>query len=103
MKDCLFCKIINKEIVTDLIYEDELFVAFKDIKPSASLHLLIVPKKHIASLNDIKDNQLISGLVLLGKKFAKNYRLIFNVGKGWQEINHLHMHLLSNQKGGAFD
>lgn len=101
--DCLFCKIINKEIATDLVYEDELFVVFKDIKPNAPLHLLIMPKKHIASLNEVKDEELISKMVLLAKRFAKNYRLIFNVGEGWQEINHLHMHLLSNEKGGAFD
>lgn len=75
---CLFCQIINKEIPADIIYEDEKFVVFKDIKPKAPIHLLILPKKHIPSVQhlEIEDKELIGELFLLAKKIAKKEALL---------------------------
>lgn len=105
---CLFCQIINKEVPADIIYEDEKFVVFKDIKPKAPIHLLIVPKKHILSVQhlELEDKELIGKLFLLAKKIAqergiaeKGYKLVFNVGKGGgQIIEHLHLHLIAGWK-----
>ncbi len=105
---CLFCQIINKEIPADIMYEDEKFVVFKDIKPKAPIHLLIVPKKHILSVQhlEIEDKELIGELFLLAKKIAqekgiagKGYKLVFCVGKGGgQTIEHIHLHLLAGWK-----
>ncbi len=101
---CLFCKIINKEIPADIVYENNKIIVFKDIYPKAPIHLLLLPKKHIPSVNHLKlsDKELIGELFLIAKKNAKlqgiaekGYKLIFNVGKGGgQEVNHLHLHLL---------
>ena len=68
--DCIFCNIINKEVPADVLYEDDKFVAFKDVKPSAPVHLLIVPKEHIASVNDLDEKHcgMIGDMVLLAKK-----------------------------------
>jgi len=104
---CIFCKIINKEQPADIIYEDNKFIVFRDIKPSAPVHLLLVPKTHINSVNDLKkgDKELIGNLFLLAKKMAKEqkisngYKLAFNVGrKAGQLINHLHLHLMGGWK-----
>ncbi len=102
--DCLFCKIVKKEQPADIIYEDEKFIAFNDIAPKAPIHILIVPKKHIQSVNHLEaeDKELIGGLILLAKQIAKErkisetgYKLIFNVGRGGgQIIDHIHLHLL---------
>lgn len=100
---CIFCDIINKKAPSDIVYEDERFIVFKDIKPSAPVHLLLAPKEHIVSVNDLKDKhkELVSDLVLLAKNVAEQegtvdgYKLIFNVGrKGGQIIDHLHLHLM---------
>ncbi|MFH1656907.1 MAG: histidine triad nucleotide-binding protein [bacterium] len=102
--DCIFCKIANKEIPSKIIYENEEIVAFEDIRPKAPLHLLIVPKKHIASIDHLKsaDKELIGDLILTAKKIAMEqgvsgaYKLVFNVGrKGGQIIDHIHLHLLA--------
>lgn len=105
MKKCLFCKIIDKEIPADIVYEDDKFLAFKDINPKAPIHFLIIPKKHIVSVEDLtnKDKQLVGELILTAQKIArkqkfskKGYKLIFNVGKGGgQIVQHLHLHLLA--------
>ncbi|MCD6550274.1 histidine triad nucleotide-binding protein [bacterium] len=107
MKKCLFCQIIAKKIPANIFYEDEKFIVFYDINPIAPLHLLLVPKVHIPSINDLKakDKELIGELFLLASKIAKKqgikskgYRLIFNVGKeGGQAIKHLHLHLLGGK------
>ena len=103
--DCIFCNIINKEMPADVLYEDDKFVAFKDVKPSAPVHILIVPKEHIASINDLdkKHCGMIGDMFLLAKKLAEEqgisdgYKLAFNTGrKGGQSVDHLHSHL----KGG---
>ena len=103
MEDCIFCKIISKEINSDLLYEDEQCIVIKDLYPKAKTHLLIIPKKHIESIITLEDeDQIITGhLINTAKNIAKKlnlkgYKLQINVGKdGGQEIFHLHIHLLS--------
>lgn len=103
--ECLFCKIINKELSSDIVYEDEKTIAFKDIHPKAPIHLLILPKKHIPSVNHLEkeDKKLMGELILVAQKIAKQkklkgYKLIINVGQeGGQIIEHLHIHLLSGR------
>lgn len=104
MDDCIFCKIANKEKDAELVFEDESLVVFKDIKPSAKIHLLIVPKKHIDSVSSLEDTDagLIGRMVLTARDLAKKlglsgYKLLFNVGRdGGQVVDHIHMHLLAN-------
>jgi len=105
--NCIFCKIINKKQSADIVYKDKKFIAFKDINPSAPVHILLMPKKHIPSINHLKEKQknLIGELILLAKKVAKKqkinkgYKLSFNVGKkGGQIVNHLHLHLMGGWK-----
>ncbi len=100
---CVFCKIINHEQSADIVYENEKVVAFKDINPKAPVHVLIVPKKHIESVNDVgeEDRDMIYELLIVSKKIAKEqkidegYKLMFNVGRrGGQVIDHVHLHLL---------
>lgn len=105
--DCIFCKIINKEIPADILIEDNKFLVFKDISPKAPTHLLIIPKTHVGPMNTLnKDNRdLIGNLVLKAKETAedikvseKGYRLVFNVGKdAGMEVNHFHLHLLAGK------
>lgn len=101
--DCLFCKIINKEMPSDIAYEDDEMISFKDIHPKASFHVLIVPKKHIDSLAHLEDRDLAAKMIFTAKKIAEDnnltgYKLIFNVGRdGGQIIDHLHLHLLSGK------
>lgn len=108
MSDCLFCKIIKKQIPSEFLYEDDDYVVFKDINPAAPVHILLVPRKHIRSMNDIEktDEKIISGLFLLAKQIAKEqgvkdsgYKLLFNVERGGgQEIFHIHLHLIGGWK-----
>jgi len=105
MKNCLFCKIINKELPSDIVYEDDKIIVFKDIRPKAPIHLLILPKKHIPSVDhlEIPDRDLMGELILTAKVIAeknnlKGYKLMINVGRdGGQIIDHLHLHLLSGK------
>lgn len=107
--DCIFCKIAKKELASDIVYEDENFVAFKDIKPKAPVHLLIIPRKHIESVDhlEIHDRELMGELVLTAQKIARHqglegYKLQINVGRaGGQLIDHLHLHLLSGKIEGS--
>ncbi|MCK5097120.1 MAG: histidine triad nucleotide-binding protein [Desulfobacteraceae bacterium] len=106
--DCLFCKIVNKEIPSEFLFEDDSFIVFRDINPQAPVHLLIVPKKHIRSINDLQpeDNEIISEIIIVAKNMAKEqginksgYKLVFNVEKGGgQEIFHIHLHLIGGWK-----
>ena len=103
-KDCTFCKIIKGEKAADFVYQDESLVAFKDIRPFAPVHVLIVPREHIRSPNDLKekDKDIIFKMIFKAKEMAKEhsiaesgYRLVFNVERGGgQVIFHLHLHLL---------
>ena len=105
--DCLFCKMVNREIEPDIVYEDEHVLAFNDIDPQAPTHVLVVPKKHIATLNDIEeaDLALIGRLQLtaagLAKQlgFAENgYRVVMNCNEdGGQSVYHIHMHLMGGR------
>lgn len=105
MSDCIFCKIINGEMPANKVYEDEDVLAFQDIHPKASVHLLVVPKIHMENLNDITPNNtpLMGRMLALLPKIAqqqglKDYRVIVNNGPGsGQVVYHLHFHLL----GGA--
>jgi histidine triad (HIT) family protein len=100
---CIFCQIINKEEPTDFIYENDNFIVIKDIKPSAPIHLLVIPKKHIDSVAHLtpEDKDLMGEMILIAQKVAqekklKSYRLRINTGKGaGQIIDHLHMHIFS--------
>ena len=101
--DCLFCKIIAGEIPSDQVFEDEKVVVFKDIYPKADVHLLIIPREHIASLEDLTPahDSLMAHMVRLLPKLAQEqglengFRTIINTGPGGgQEIYHLHLHLL---------
>ena len=102
MKD-IFCKIIKGETETTFLFEDNNLVVFEDINPKAPVHYLVVPRKHIASINDVglDDAELLGAIILAGRKAAlllnisEGYKLIFNVGeKGGQVVPHIHLHLL---------
>lgn len=101
--DCIFCKIINKEKPADFLYEDDKVIVIKDINPKAPIHLLIIPKKHISSVEEVglEDRELMGDLILTAKKIAKEknlngYKLLINIGRSvGQIVDHLHMHLLS--------
>lgn len=105
MPDCLFCQIINKQTPAEIVYEDKEFMAFNDIRPKAPFHFLLVPKKHIDSVEHLgqEDKELMGGLILTAQKIAKEkqlkgYKLLINVGRdGGQIIDHIHMHLLSGR------
>ena len=108
--DCLFCKIINGEIPSEKVYEDEYVYAFNDISPTAPLHVLIIPKKHISTINDIedKDAELIGKIFLAAKKIAKEkgvaedgYRVVTNCNKNaGQTVFHIHYHLIGGRELG---
>lgn len=102
MSDCIFCKIIAGEIRCEKVYEDENILAFHDINPVADVHVLVIPKKHIASLNELSDSDegLIVRFMLSIPKVAKQmglkgFKTIFNTGKeGGQTVFHIHAHIL---------
>lgn len=106
MINCIFCKIVKKEVPSDVLRESENAVIFKDIHPSAPVHYLIVPKKHISSIKEIvhQDEVLLGHLVHIAKEAAdmlnlSGYKLVFNVGRdGGQIVDHLHLHLLGGWK-----
>ena len=101
MSDCIFCKIINGDFNTEFIYENEYAVVFKDINPKADIHLLVVPKLHVESLNELDDETLLGKLMMTVKEVTKqqsikSYRTVINTGKeAGQEVFHLHIHILS--------
>jgi histidine triad (HIT) family protein len=106
--DCIFCQIVRNEAPADFLYKNDSLVVFKDIRPHAPVHLLIVPRKHIRSINDINatDGVIVSEMILMGQTMAKQagiaesgYKLLFNVERGGgQIIFHLHLHLLGGWK-----
>jgi histidine triad (HIT) family protein len=110
IEETIFSKIIRQEIPTPLLYQDELVTAFRDISPRVSTHILIVPNKHIPTINDVSESdELIMGrMITVAKKLAKEegiddkgYRLIINCNEdGGQEVFHIHMHLLGGQRLG---
>ena len=108
MNDCLFCKIILKEIPSDVVYENNHILAFRDINPQAPTHIMIIPKEHISTLNKLeKIHQALAGEILLASALladcegiAKSgYRTVFNCNKnGGQTVYHIHLHLLGGRK-----
>lgn len=99
-EDCIFCKIINGDFNTEFVYENEYVVVFKDINPKAPIHLLVVPKTHVASLNELEDKNLMAELLMAIKETTKkiglkSYKTLINTGKeAGQEVFHLHVHIL---------
>ncbi|AET70396.1 HIT family hydrolase, diadenosine tetraphosphate hydrolase [Desulfosporosinus orientis DSM 765] len=107
MSDCIFCKIVQKEIPSEIVYEDQELMAFKDIQPLAPVHIVIIPKVHLRSVNDITpENEPLVGRLFgvvrrLAEEFEVNesgYRVVSNMGTdGGQIVGHLHFHLLGGQ------
>lgn len=112
MSDCIFCKIINKEIPSKIVYEDDDILAFEDINPLAKVHILLIPKKHIATAADLQpeDAAVIGKIYLVAKAIAEEkgmaedgYRIVNNCKAfGGQEVYHIHFHLLGGEKLGLF-
>ena len=106
--DCIFCQIVAGKMPTDIVYQDEKVVAFRDINPVAPTHLLIIPKKHIPSLAHLSETELpiIGHMVKVANQLAREggvaesgYRLVINCGEqGGQLVPHLHMHLLGGRR-----
>lgn len=103
MSDCIFCKIIDKQIPGDVVYEDDHILAFRDINPKAEVHVLVIPKKHIDSLAHLEaeDHQVVGHLTLKLREIAhqeglqSGFRTIVNTGRGGgQEVDHIHYHIL---------
>ncbi|MES9946686.1 MAG: histidine triad nucleotide-binding protein [Candidatus Thiodiazotropha sp.] len=107
MSDCLFCKFISGEIQPDKVYEDEEVLAFRDINPQAPTHILIIPKRHIATLNELEpdDQALMGKLILTAQKVAEEegidsagYRTLINCNEAaGQSVFHIHLHLLGGR------
>jgi len=107
MGNCIFCDIVQHKIKADIVEEDNEILAFKDINPQAPIHILIIPKKHIASVNDLtkEDYYIVGKICYIAKKLAEKekisengYRLIINTGKNaGQAVSHLHFHLLGGR------
>ena len=106
--DCLFCKLIAREIPADIVFEDDAVIAFRDIAPQAPTHILIIPKRHISTLNDLseEDCALVGRLQFTAQKIAKTlgiadegYRVVMNCNEaGGQTVYHIHMHLLGGRE-----
>jgi len=108
MTDCLFCKIVKHEIPARTVYEDEDIFAFEDINPQAPVHILIIPKEHFASLNDVPEEKrdLLGRILIRAKRIAREkglgergYRIVLNTEKdSGQEVFHIHFHLLGGRR-----
>ena len=108
MEDCIFCKIIGGQVPAEILYEDQNVFAFKDNLPAAPVHILVIPKKHIRSLNDMElsDIDILGQMVFQARQLAKHhgldqagYRLVINTGPdAGQTVFHLHIHLLGGRK-----
>ncbi|MBO8136720.1 MAG: histidine triad nucleotide-binding protein [Desulfotomaculum sp.] len=107
MADCIFCKIVNKELPAEVIYEDDLILAFKDINPVAPTHVLLIPKKHISTLLDLQeeDSNVMGHIIITAQKLAKElgleekgFRLVSNCKEeAGQTVFHIHFHLLGGR------
>jgi histidine triad (HIT) family protein len=106
MTDCLFCKMVAGTIKPDVVFEDENILAFRDINPQAPVHILIIPKRHISTMNDLDDTLLTGQILQTAAKLARQegiseagYRTVFNCNKnGGQDVYHLHLHLLGGRQ-----
>ena len=107
MSNCLFCKIVEREIPSSIVYEDERILAFNDINPQAPTHILVIPKRHIATLNDLSagDDAIVGEVVRRAAAIATDrgisdggYRTVFNTNRGaGQTVFHIHLHLLGGR------
>ena len=108
MEDCLFCKIIAGQIPGSIVHQDDRVVAFKDVNPQAPMHVLVVPRRHIASLNDLgpDDDDLVGEVIRRGAALAaeqghasRGYRTVFNCNAGaGQTVFHIHLHVLAGRR-----
>lgn len=108
MKDCLFCKMVSREIKPDMVLETPSLIAFRDIHPQAPTHVLVVPRKHISTLNEVAtpDAALVAEMLFASQKIAKQegiaesgYRLVMNCNAdGGQTVFHIHMHVLGGRR-----
>lgn len=106
MTNCLFCKMVTGDIKPDIVYEDEKLLAFRDIHPQAPVHVLIIPKSHVETLNDLDNPALAGHLLSKAPEIAKQlgleesgYRMVINCKEdGGQEVYHLHLHLLGGRR-----
>jgi histidine triad (HIT) family protein len=117
LDNCIFCKIAAKQIPSEIVYEDDTFLAFKDIRPAAPVHLLIIPKQHVATLSDCSeaDAELLGKMLILAPKLAAEhgcglmadangghtggYKTLINTGPdGGQEVYHLHLHIVGGPR-----
>ncbi|MBA3563150.1 MAG: histidine triad nucleotide-binding protein [Gammaproteobacteria bacterium] len=108
MDDCIFCRIVSGDLESDLIYEDDDLVAFRDLNPQAPTHVLLIPRRHVSTVNDLgyADAELIGRLVLAGQRLAseegiaeEGYRLVLNCNReAGQSVFHLHLHLLGGRR-----
>lgn len=108
MEECIFCKIISKEITASIVYEDERIIAFSDINPQAPVHILLIPKEHFPSLNEIPEDKkdILSHILLKAKEIAREkeiadrgYRIVLNTAReSGQEVLHIHFHLLGGRQ-----
>ena len=106
MTDCLFCKIVNGDIQPNVVFESDDVLAFHDIDPKAPVHILIIPQRHISTLNDLDDAELGGQLLQTAARLAKQlgfaddgYRTVFNCNKmGGQAVYHLHLHLMAGRQ-----
>lgn len=102
--DCIFCSIIEKQIPAKIVFEDDQVLAFHDVRPLAPVHVLVIPKRHVASMNDFEasDEQLLGHMLLVAKNIAQDlkisqggYKLLIRTGgDGGQEVPHVHLHLI---------
>ena len=107
MSDCIFCKIAGREIPAQLVHEDDELIAFKDLNPQAPLHVLVVPRRHVATLNDLvpADDALVGSMFRVAATLAKEhgyadrgYRTVFNCNReAGQTVFHLHLHVLAGR------
>lgn len=106
--ECIYCKIIKKDLPATVVFESEDILAFKDIHPIAPVHILIIPKRHIEDINHLEesDAEMVGRMILAAKQiaaefdiFSKGYKLLFRVGRdGGQEVPHIHLHLIGGAK-----
>ncbi len=111
MEDCIFCKIIKKEIPSNIVYESDEIIAFRDVNPVAPIHILVIPKKHLNSVLDLnpEDEMLVGKIYMVINKIAKQegidksgFRIVVNCGEdGGQEVKHLHFHIIGGKKLGT--
>ena len=103
---CIFCKIVNNEVPSNRVYEDDLVVAFDDIQPLAPVHTIVIPRKHYAGINDLNDKEIWFSMLRVAQEVARikgidrsGYRLVINSGEhGTQIVKHLHLHVMGGRQ-----